>query len=152
MQCSKGLTVQRRKWRVLALLNTEATRDPANEDNKVIFDIQASENIRSLQIKVTIPVTMEIPFKDGAVVYEDGPIPKFGVSVMSWQFDELSPAYPLEIISPDELVAFEGEVKREGYTENNLPGTNQPVPTGVGRASENLEIRIFFYVCILLLS
>ena len=85
---------------------------------------------------------MEIPFKDGAVVYEDGRIHKFGVSVMSWQFDELSPAYPLEIISPDELVAFEGEVKREGYTENNLPGTNQPVPTGVGRANENLVMRI----------
>ena len=79
---------------------------------------------------------MEIPFKDGAVVYEDGRIHKFGVSVMSWQFDELSPAYPLEIISPDELVAFEGEVKREGFTENNLPGTNQPVPTGVGRAND----------------
>ena len=86
---------------------------------------------------------MEIPFKDGAVVYEDGRIHKFGVSVMSWQFDELSPAYPLEIISPDELVAFEGEVKREGFTENNLPGTNQPVPTGVGRANENLVMRIF---------
>ena len=94
---------------------------------------------------------MEIPFKDGAVVYEDGRIHKFGVSVMSWQFDELSPAYPLEIISPDELVAFEGEVKREGFTENNLPGTNQPVPTGVGRANENLVMRIFFDVCLLLL-
>ena len=45
MQCFKGLTVQRRKWRVLALLNTEATRDPSNEDNKVIFNIQSSENI-----------------------------------------------------------------------------------------------------------
>ena len=86
---------------------------------------------------------MEIPFKDGSVVYEDGRIHKFGVSVMSWQFDELSPAYPLEIISPDELVAFEGNVKREGFTENNLPGTNQPVPTGVGRANENLVMRIF---------
>ena len=87
----------------------------------------------SLQIKVTIPVTMEMPFKDRAVVYEDGRIHKFRVSVMSWQFDELSPAYPLEIISPDELelVAFEGEVKREGFTENNVPGTNQPVPFGV---------------------
>ena len=145
MQCFKGLTVQRRKWRVLALLNTEATRDPSNEDNKVIFNIiQALKTFLSLQIKVTIPVTMEIPFKDGAVVYEDGRIHKFGVSVMSWQFDELSPAYPLEIISPDELVAFEGEVKREGFTENNLPGTNQPVPTGVGRANENLVMRIFF--------
>ena len=95
---------------------------------------------------------MEIPFKNGAVVYEDGRIHKFGVSVMSWQFDELSPAYPLEIISPDELVAFEGEVKREGFTENNLPGTNQPVPTGVGRANENLVMRIFFDVCFLLLT
>ena len=30
-----GLSVQRRKFRVLALLNTEATRDAANSDNQV---------------------------------------------------------------------------------------------------------------------
>ena len=80
---------------------------------------------------------MEIPFQKGAVVYEEGRVHKFGVNVMSWQVNKYNmfeaPSYPLELLSADEMVAFEAECKREGFDDNNLPGTNQPVPTGVGR-------------------
>ena len=79
---------------------------------------------------------MEIPFQNGAVVYEEGRMHKFGVNVMSWQIHKdnmwAGPAYPLELLSEDKMVMFEAECKREGYDNNNLPGTNQPVPTGVG--------------------
>jgi len=91
--------------------------------------------IQPFQIKVTIPVKMEIPFKNGAVVYEEGRMHKFGVNVMSWQVNKYNmfeaPSYPLELLSADEMVAFEAECKREGFDDNNLPGINQPVPTGV---------------------
>ena len=79
---------------------------------------------------------MEIPFQNGAVIYEEGRLHKFGVNVMSWQINKYNlfeaPSYPLELLSEDKMVVFEAECKREGYTDNNLPGTNQPVPTGVG--------------------
>ena len=90
--------------------------------------------MKSHQINITIPVTMEIPFQNGAVVYEEGRMHKFGVNMMSWQTHNNygAPSYPLELLSADEMVAFEAECKREGYDDNNLPGTNQPVPTGVG--------------------
>ena len=81
---------------------------------------------------------MEMPFQNGAVVYEEGRMHKFGVNVMSWQVNKYNmfeaPSYPLELLSSDEMVAFEAECKREGYDDNNLPGTNQPVPTGVARS------------------
>ena len=32
-----GLSIQRRRWRILGLLNTESTRDWENEDNMVLF-------------------------------------------------------------------------------------------------------------------
>ena len=32
-----GLSIQRRQWRILGLLNTESTRDWENEDNMVLF-------------------------------------------------------------------------------------------------------------------
>ena len=129
-----GLTVQRRKWRILGLLNTEATRDVANADNRVIWNIEKLF-LKYSQINITIPVTMEMPFQNGAVVYEEGQMHKFGVNVMSWQVNKYNlfeaPSYPLELLSEDKMVVFEAECKREGYTDNNLPGTNQPVPTGV---------------------
>ena len=81
---------------------------------------------------------MEMPFQNGAVVYEEGRVHKFGVNVMSWQVNKYNmfeaPSYPLELLSSDEMVAFEAECKREGYDDNNLPGTNQPVPAGVARS------------------
>ena len=89
---------------------------------------------------------MEMPFQNGAVVYEEGRMHKFGVNVMSWQVNKGNifeyPSYPLELLSSDEMVAFEAECKREGYDDNNLPGTNQPVPTGVG-SSHILYLYVF---------
>jgi hypothetical protein len=82
----------------------------------------------SFQITVMVPVTMEAPHDNGIVLYLDGTVHKVGLVVTSHQDNDF---YPMERLSPEEMISFQVDVKREGFNDNKLPGDKVPTATGV---------------------
>ena len=87
-----GLTVRKRRWRLMGLLNTEATRDPQKDDNKVrdqqvlysFISLNLSMLTIHFQITVTVPITLMTPMSEsGQAIYPENHIHKVFTSIFS---------------------------------------------------------------------
>ena len=74
----------------------------------------------TLQITVTIPITLVAAKKDGFYLYKKNTEHKFSVTVTTFQDDVF---YPMEVISPNDVVVYEGDVNRGQFELNEAATT-----------------------------
>ena len=61
---------------------------------------------------------MLAPKKDEYDIYKAGVKHKFSATVTTFQDDVF---YPMEVLSPNDVVVFEGDIKRGGLEQNETP-------------------------------
>ena len=63
-------------------------------------------------------MTLLNPKKDDYLIYEIGVKHKFSATVTTFQDDVF---YPMEVLSPNDVVVFEGDIKRGRFEQNETP-------------------------------
>ena len=122
---NSGLSVRKRRWRLVGVLNAEATRDPASDDNKII---------------VTVPITLvDLKTSSGASFYPENMEHRFTASISSYPEERF---YPVNAYSYNEMASFIGTIKRSAGTPQLSASGGDPFLLYVSNASEYLVSHI----------